>query len=128
MKLIKMSDRIAQLEEALSESHVAAGNWQHHPLLCNDLRAIRYVVGYNVASEDEIPKHPHNPLENFGSLTISDDGETRFLGPSAGSEVCGPQLTKTQVTDIYSENATRSSLALLKARYRSCKLGAGENG
>ena len=92
LKLIRMSDRIAQLEEALTESHIAAGNLTPHPLLCWDLRAIRMIVGYNVEREEDIPRHHDDPLENFGSLTIADDGVTRFLGPSAGSEVSASKL------------------------------------
>ena len=83
-----MSERIRELENALETAHGNLGkDLGPHPLLCNDLRAIRFVVGHTVESEDQIPRHKHDPLDSFGALKIC-DGETRFLGPSAGSEVC----------------------------------------
>ena len=82
-----MSERIRELENALEASHYSSGNdLGPHPLLCNDLRAIRFVVGHTIESEDQIPRHKIDPLDSFGALKIC-DGETRFLGPSAGSEV-----------------------------------------
>ena len=85
LKLMAMSERIRDLENAL-ETMNAAFNSGPHPLLCNDLKAIKYVVGLNVASENDIPRHLHDPFDSFGALRISDTGESRFLGPSAGSE------------------------------------------
>lgn len=89
-KLVQMSERIRQLEEAL---HVRLTPGEQHPLLREELLNIKnglHDVGADgstngpTAPEDEtISMQLH---ENFGTLAITDGGATRFIGVTGSSE------------------------------------------
>lgn len=87
-----MSDRIRQLEDALSISQTSPG--EQHPLLHRNLLDIKSIIDLHAAIDEETAgksKHEVDDnsqyIESFGTLAIRDDGAATFYGPSAGSEV-----------------------------------------
>ncbi|EJD06233.1 uncharacterized protein FOMMEDRAFT_119797 [Fomitiporia mediterranea MF3/22] len=117
LKIVNMSDRIRDLEDALEVAHPRDTKGPH-PLLCNDLKAIKFVVGLNVESENDIPRHIHDPLESFGALKISDDGESRFLGPSAGSE----GILLNELAHVRSEDDSGSQIEIPPKLYELAQM------
>lgn len=87
-----MSRRVRQLEDALQIAQASLSS-SIHPLLAEDLLSIKH----GVDAPDDLQKELSNPewdiYTSFGTLSISDRGETRFVGRSS-SEVCDfvPQL------------------------------------
>lgn len=66
----------------------------------------------NVASGSTTPGSPstgpeYDPLEMFGTLTIADGGDSRFLGISAASEVCIYKNFSKGETDSWSLSVSR---------------------
>jgi hypothetical protein len=91
-KIAQMSDRIRQLEDALSILQTSPG--EQHPLLHRDLLDIKSIIDLHAAVDEETAgksKHEVDDdsqyIESFGTLAIRDDGAATFYGPSAGSEV-----------------------------------------
>lgn len=91
-KISQMGQRIRQLEDALAifQSGVSG---ETHPLLQDHLLGIKF--GPEVRASDEPVPH-RDPIvesvEAFGTLTIGDHGESKYFGPSGGSEVCASSL------------------------------------
>lgn len=90
-KIAQMSDRIRQLEDALSILQTSPG--EQHPLLHRDLLDIKSIIDLHAAVDEETvgrSKHEVDDdsqyIESFGTLAIRDDGAATFYGPSAGSE------------------------------------------
>ncbi|KAG1900118.1 fungal-specific transcription factor domain-containing protein [Suillus fuscotomentosus] len=90
-KIAQMSDRIRQLEDALSISQTSPG--EQHPLLHRNLLDIKSIIDLHAAIDEETAgksKHEVDDesqyIESFGTLAIRDDGAATFYGPSAGSE------------------------------------------
>ena len=93
-KLSEMSQRIRQLEDALEISHSSnsSSSSQMHPLLREELLAIKRGIDVNTPSinghkQDREDSQTEDELEALGTLSISDQGYSRFIG-SGGSEVC----------------------------------------
>ena len=92
-----MSERIRQLEDGLQLAHSAQSS-QPHPLLSDTLLTIKKGVVQQQSRQqspeavDSEEGRESEVLETFGTLRIGDDGATRFLGPSAASEVRCPLL------------------------------------
>ncbi|TDL16809.1 hypothetical protein BD410DRAFT_794903 [Rickenella mellea] len=81
-KLVDMSERIRQLEDALEIE--TARSPDRHPLLRDELLAVKRGIGvYEAMAEGH---EISDIFDHFGTLTISDDGASRFIGPSGGSE------------------------------------------
>ncbi|THH11525.1 hypothetical protein EW145_g571 [Phellinidium pouzarii] len=87
-KLLEMSKRIRQLEDALQIAQATISS-EPHPLLSEDLLPIK--TGVDVHDEKESMKLEENEEEEpeisaaFGTLSMTERGETRFMG-RAGSE------------------------------------------
>ena len=92
-----MSDRIRQLEDALSHLQSTITRDQH-PLLSKDLLQIKSIIELHGAfggeAEKTKPEKPEAEVDNesqyidaFGTMAIRDDGATTFYGRSAGTEV-----------------------------------------
>ncbi|TDL18162.1 hypothetical protein BD410DRAFT_900946 [Rickenella mellea] len=83
VKVMEMSERIRQLEDALE---IATANMPaRHPLLREELLAVKR--GFGVQETVNTPVKQENDLsDDFGTLTISDDGSSRFMGRTAGAE------------------------------------------
>ena len=93
-KIAEMSKRIEQLEDALAALQNSVSRTPH-PLLRDDLLRIKHTSELNGAPISERREDIESPqadappsLDAPGILTISDHGNARFYGPSAGSEVC----------------------------------------
>ncbi len=87
-----MSDRIRQLEDALSILQSSVSRDQH-PLLRRDLLEIKSGLELHSARNGKLNEQ-QNPQEEegqyidaFGTLAVRDDGAATFYGRSAGSEV-----------------------------------------
>lgn len=96
-KINAMSDRIRQLEDALSLLQSTVSR-EAHPLLRNDLLQIKSIIELHGAFDGEPGKAKLEKQEEevdaesqyidaFGTMAIRDDGATTFYGRSAGSEV-----------------------------------------
>ncbi|EPQ58859.1 hypothetical protein GLOTRDRAFT_33402 [Gloeophyllum trabeum ATCC 11539] len=85
-----MSHRIHQLEDALAVSHGNQSN-EAHPLLCDELLEIKFWPERgNGARQSETQKDDvETSLDAFGTLTLGGQGEAKYFGGSAGSEVRG---------------------------------------
>lgn len=87
-----MSDRIRQLEDALTILQSTTSN-EPHPLLDRELLKIKSSIELHAAiNEDERDPTQEDGEESqyidaFGTLAIRDDGAATFYGRSAGSEV-----------------------------------------
>ncbi|KIJ25665.1 hypothetical protein M422DRAFT_38534 [Sphaerobolus stellatus SS14] len=92
-KILEMSERIRQLENAISASSVAA---EPHPLLREDLLLIKVPIEFKndlnsppkEATPEPIQKDPEPStlLDAFGTLKIGADGHSRFFGQTARTE------------------------------------------
>ncbi|KAF8878064.1 fungal-specific transcription factor domain-containing protein [Infundibulicybe gibba] len=93
-KIAHMSDRIRQLEDALSILHDSTHPHEPHPLLHRDLLKIKSSIELHAAVDGEesiLPQQLEEQEESqyidaFGTLAIRDDGASTFYGRSAGSE------------------------------------------
>ena len=88
-----MSDRIRQLEDALTILHSTTGATEPHPLLDRDYLKIKSSLELHAAIQNENQQVKTEDLEDsqyidaFGTLAIREDGASTFYGRSAGSEV-----------------------------------------
>ena len=85
--LCEQSSAIGQLEDALEISH-SANSTSHHPLLREELLAIKRGVGPTTtpANEQETDGPEGSCVEALGTMSISDRGVSRFIGRSGGGE------------------------------------------
>lgn len=83
-----MSERIRQLEDALSDLH-SQHSTEPHPLLREGVLGVNHQDDEPFTPPDEsgIPGHPPEMLDMFGTLSITDHGISRFFGPTGGPEV-----------------------------------------
>ncbi|TDL25159.1 hypothetical protein BD410DRAFT_743893 [Rickenella mellea] len=81
-KLTEMRERIRQLEDALL---LATSRWpEPHPLLSDELLSIK--CGYDSCpAENPDNIHEDDLTNEFGTLTLSDDGSARFIGSTGAS-------------------------------------------
>lgn len=84
-----MVQRIQQLEDALAGVQSSLSS-ESHPLLADELLSIKF-------NPEALPSKKSSSFEDglaetleiFGTLAIdSENGQSRYFGPSAGSEVC----------------------------------------
>ena len=91
-KVLEMSSRIRQLEDALQIAHAAISG-RDHPLLAPELLKVKNGVdmpGEEDGKEDDREEQEeldNEVMSSFDTLAISDRGEARFFGRT-GSEVC----------------------------------------
>ncbi|KAE9406550.1 hypothetical protein BT96DRAFT_875520 [Gymnopus androsaceus JB14] len=91
-KIAQMSDRIRQLEDALTILHSTTGATEPHPLLDRDYLKIKSSLELHAAIQNENQQVKTEDLEEsqyidaFGTLAIREDGASTFYGRSAGSE------------------------------------------
>ncbi|KAH0831116.1 hypothetical protein J3R83DRAFT_13682 [Lanmaoa asiatica] len=107
-KILLMSDRIRQLEDALTVLQSNVTPHEPHPLLRRDLLGLKSIIDLHVAvDEDNARKATDHAddesqyIEAFGTLALRDDGAATFYGRSAGSE--------GEPTDSASQSAPHSS-------------------
>ncbi|KAG9313765.1 hypothetical protein JVU11DRAFT_6124 [Chiua virens] len=93
-KILLMSDRIRQLEDALAVLQSSIAPSESHPLLRRDLLDVKSIIDLHVAIDDERDRKASESradddsqyIEAFGTLALRDDGAATFYGRSAGSE------------------------------------------
>lgn len=82
-----MGQRIRQLEDALAIFQAGVST-ETHPLLRDELLGVKFGPEVRLSGE---PEPQHDPvtesMDAFGTLTIGNDGEAKYFGRSAGSEV-----------------------------------------
>ncbi|KAF9078402.1 hypothetical protein BDP27DRAFT_1309531 [Rhodocollybia butyracea] len=90
-KIAQMSDRIRQLEDALTILHSTTGATDPHPLLDREALKIKSslelhaaIQAENKVKEEELEDSQY--IDAFGTLAIREDGASTFYGRSAGSE------------------------------------------
>lgn len=85
-QISRLSSRIRQLEDAL-ETLQAQYSSEPHPLLHEDLMEMDE-EGYSPMVDVEgTVGHVPDVIDTLGTLSISDNGISRFFGPTGGSEV-----------------------------------------
>ena len=77
-QIAQMSQRIRQLEEALSVGHS-----DRHPLLRDELLAVKFGSGPQSVNEDTDDQF----ALSFGTLAVTDSGGSSYFGVSAGALV-----------------------------------------
>ncbi|TDL21374.1 hypothetical protein BD410DRAFT_898957 [Rickenella mellea] len=82
-KLLDMSERIRQLEDALEIQ--LAHSPDPHPLLREELLAVKRIELNDAAERWQLPEE-HDAMEDFGTLTVSDQGVSRFIGRTGEAE------------------------------------------
>ena len=90
-KLLDMSKRIRQLEDALNIAHSSkASNVLPHPLLREELLSVKVNLDYSLENDDEDANENKEEDEylavSLGTLSISHAGQS-FFEEKAGSEV-----------------------------------------
>ena len=88
-KIADMGQRIRQLEDALTIFQLGASS-EIHPLLREELLAIKFgpEVQVGQSTETEPPRDPvRDTMDALGTLSIGDEGASKYFGRSAGSEV-----------------------------------------
>jgi len=78
-----MSQRIRQLEDALSSGHSSDTHGDRHPLLRDELLAVKFGSDPRSVSEDADDQF----TLSFGTLAITDSGGSSYFGVSAGALV-----------------------------------------
>ncbi len=81
-----MGQRIRQLEDALAIFQAGVSN-ECHALLQDDLLAIKFGPENGKAPEKRSSDLSADAIDALGTLTIGDNGEAKYFGRSAGSEV-----------------------------------------
>ncbi|KAH8113147.1 hypothetical protein DFH11DRAFT_1510936 [Phellopilus nigrolimitatus] len=99
-KLLQMSKRIRQLEDALQIAQATISP-ASHPLLSDELLSVKN--GVDVIVDNETPdSEEHDPTNDvsdaFGTLAISERGEVRFVGRGA-SEPATEQPSQDRPTE-----------------------------
>ena len=84
-QIAQMSQRIRQLEEALAVSHNSDASGDRHPLLRDELLAVKFGSGSRGSSEESDGDDQFTL--SFGTLAITDTGGSRYFGVSAGALV-----------------------------------------
>lgn len=81
-----MAGKVRQLEEALRRATANASGPSHEPST-SVMSSGSGINGHHneTAARPEIPSEL---IDTLGTLTLTDGGESRFLGPSAAPEVC----------------------------------------
>ncbi|KAF9779329.1 hypothetical protein BJ322DRAFT_455613 [Thelephora terrestris] len=82
-QIAQMSQRIRQLEEALASSHNSDPHGDRHPLLRDELLAVKFGSGSRGTSEESDGDDMFTL--SFGTLAITDTGGSSYFGVSAGA-------------------------------------------
>ncbi|KAI0915694.1 hypothetical protein AcV5_003545 [Taiwanofungus camphoratus] len=85
-KIAEMSERIRQLEDALAMFQSGVSD-EPHPLLRDELLAVKFGPELSRSTDEESTREAlSQSIDALGTLTIGDNGETKFIGRSGGSE------------------------------------------
>ncbi|EPQ52662.1 hypothetical protein GLOTRDRAFT_46721 [Gloeophyllum trabeum ATCC 11539] len=86
--IAEMSHRIHLLEDALETLHASQASTRH-PLLTDNLKAIKYLPEKRNLPQEQPPSNDEiTPISDaLGTLSVTDTGDVKYYGQSAGSEV-----------------------------------------
>ncbi|KAI6149927.1 fungal-specific transcription factor domain-containing protein [Pisolithus tinctorius] len=111
-RVSRMSERIWQLEDALSELQ-ARYSTEPHPLLRPDLLGASQHDNGSLpcANNPEVAEPTSELVESLGTLSISDGGASRFFGPTGGSHclLMSDNLSSQEFADGSSGSARDST-------------------
>ena len=81
-QIAQMSQRIRQLEDALSTTYTSESRGEQHPLLRDELLAVKFGSGPRSvsASDDDDDQF----TLSFGTLAVTESGGSSYFGVSAG--------------------------------------------
>ncbi|KAI0262363.1 fungal-specific transcription factor domain-containing protein [Gloeopeniophorella convolvens] len=85
-RITRMSDRIRQLEDALSVLQ-ASHSTEPHPLLRENFSVADSADKPEEQLQEEEEDAPADVVNAFGTMSISDHGVSRFFGPTGGSDL-----------------------------------------
>lgn len=85
--IAEMSHRIHLLEDALETLHASQASTRH-PLLTDNLKAIKYLPEKRNLPQEQPPSNDEiTPISDaLGTLSVTDTGDVKYYGQSAGSE------------------------------------------
>ncbi|KAH8830721.1 hypothetical protein DL96DRAFT_1668442 [Flagelloscypha sp. PMI_526] len=132
-RIAKMNTRIRELEDALADVHRAHSD-EPHPLLREDIIS-RPTVEEPPPDEmqtADIEKPPNDTIDAFGTLSISEQGVSRFFGSTAGSELSldpadedSPANTPSPPS-AHAETASSSTVAFFSRSFPFTPLGSSQ--
>jgi hypothetical protein len=91
-----MSQRIRQLEDALSVAHHPDAHDDRHPLLRDELLAVKFGSGPQSISDDNEDQF----TLSFGTLAVTDSGGSSYFGVSAGALVSHGHVPRVGETNF----------------------------
>lgn len=106
-----MQQRIIQLEDALA-SLQSRFSTEIHPLLRDQLRCDGSEELNTEPAESSSVNQVSQTMDALGTLTISNSGEVKYFGSSAGSEVCSVAISA--FTLIYTQSLKFQTLLLVR--------------
>ncbi|TFK46537.1 hypothetical protein OE88DRAFT_1638264 [Heliocybe sulcata] len=115
-KITQMSERIRHLEDALSIMQADISQ-ERHPLLRKELLHIKHwpEVEQEGASKPDPGQDTavQEVVSAFGTLTVGEDGEAKYFGQSAGSELEEPGEipVSLEITSYFDQNGPNTPLA-----------------
>ncbi|KAK0210193.1 fungal-specific transcription factor domain-containing protein, partial [Desarmillaria ectypa] len=101
-KITEMSQRIRSLEDALAILQATVSE-ERHPLLEDELLTVKF--GAEASNIDRRPAETQ-AIDALGTLTLTDEGDMRYFGRSAGSEA-GEEWD--DISDDSSDHSTKLS-------------------
>ncbi|KAG7453080.1 uncharacterized protein BT62DRAFT_45886 [Guyanagaster necrorhizus] len=104
-KITEMSQRIRSLEDALAILQASVSE-ERHPLLDDELLKIKF--GAEAANRDRRPAETQ-AIDALGTLTLTDEGDMRYFGRSAGSETLIAGEEWDNISDYSSDDSTELS-------------------
>ncbi|OBZ73746.1 putative transcriptional regulatory protein C1F7.11c [Grifola frondosa] len=84
-RIAMMSERIRQLEDALAILQAKCSN-DPHPLLSDGQIKSASEQDEDILFPEAEPSNPSDVVKAFGMLSVSDNGVSRFFGPTGGTE------------------------------------------
>ena len=94
-RINEMSERIRQLEDALSSLQATVSS-ERHPLLRDELLAVKYGTNSRRETSEGSSEGALSPtIEALGTLSVGENGETKYIGCSGSAEVPCSRVFKT---------------------------------
>ncbi|KDQ57026.1 hypothetical protein JAAARDRAFT_157067 [Jaapia argillacea MUCL 33604] len=108
-KITDMSQRIRQLEDALAVLQASVSS-DRHPLLSDSLLGIKFWPEREEQRDERGgPDEAAEAIDAFGTLTVSDSGEVKYFGRSAGSEALLVASAEWEGTSHQSDDVSLTS-------------------
>ncbi|KZT25295.1 hypothetical protein NEOLEDRAFT_1065216 [Neolentinus lepideus HHB14362 ss-1] len=98
-----LTKRVRELEDALATSHAQVSS-DPHPLLQQSGVPVATTPAINAQSGSSTPATEQHLSDFFGTLTVSENGVSRFFGPSGGVEVSIRHIAETSDAESVSKS------------------------